>query len=51
MSQGYEMYSVGKRVNNYAMSVLWQMVSRLIVVIIFKCIEISDDYVVEQELT
>ena len=46
MSNGYEMYSVENIVNNYVISLYGDTVTRLIVVIILKCTEISNHYVV-----
>ena len=44
------MYGVGNTVNNYAVSLYGQMVTRLPVVIVLKCIEILNHCVVKQEL-
>lgn len=46
ISLGYEMRSVGNIVNNW-----WHIVTWLIVVISLECIEISNPYAVQQELT
>ena len=51
MSHRYEMYSMGNIVNNYVIALYGDMVTKLIVMIILKCIEISNHYVVKQELT
>ena len=46
------MYSVGNTVNNYAISLYGgQMVTRLIMMIVLKYIEISNHYIAHQELT
>ena len=46
MSHRYEMYSMGNIVNNYVIALYGDMVTKLIVMIILKCIEISNHYVV-----
>ena len=44
MSHRYEMYSVGEIVSNYVISLYGDMITRFIVVIILKCIEMSNHY-------
>ena len=51
MSHGYEMYSVGNIVNNYVISLYGDNGTSLNMVIILKCREILNHYVVYPELT
>ena len=50
MSGRYEMYSVGITVNNYAISSYDNIMTRLIMAIILKRVEISSHFVVQWEL-
>ena len=50
MSDRYEMYSVGNIVNNYAISSYDNIMTRLIMAIILKRVEISSHFVVQWEL-
>jgi len=50
MSDRYEMYSVGITVNNYAISSYDNIMTRLIMAIILKRVEISSHFVVQWEL-
>ena len=50
MSDRYEMYSVGNIINNYVISLYDNTMTRLIMVIILKRVEISNHFVVQWEL-
>ena len=50
MSHSYDMYGVGNKDNDYVMFLRWEMEIKFIVVIILKCIEILDHYIVHPSL-